>query len=142
MLIRTLETQEEIRGCFPVMLELRPQLVEDEFVRQVHRQRAAHGYVLAAVESEGRIVAAAGYRVAEFMAWGKVLYVDDLVTGAAHRGKGYGGALMDWLVAQARAQGCAELHLDSGHQRFDAHRLYLNKKLRITSHHFALKLAP
>lgn len=142
MQIRILESLDDIRRCFPVMRELRPHLVMDGFVQQVLRQRTLHGYVLAAIEAEGRVTAVAGCRVAEFLAWGKVLYVDDLVTGQAHRGQGYGGALMDWLIEQARTQGCAELHLDSGHQRFDAHRLYLNKKMKITSHHFALKLAP
>jgi GNAT superfamily N-acetyltransferase len=69
-----------------------------------------------------------------------VLYVDDLVTAAAHRRAGHGGALLDWLIARARELGCAQCHLDSGVVRHDAHRLYLGRKLTITSHHFALKL--
>jgi hypothetical protein len=51
-----------------------------------------------------------------------------------------GGALFDWLVQLAREHECRELHLDSGVQRFDAHRFYLGKRMHITSHHFALKL--
>jgi hypothetical protein len=32
------------------------------------------------------------------------------------------------------------LHLDSGVQRFAAHRFYLARRMDITCHHFALKL--
>jgi len=43
-------------------------------------------------------------------------------------------------VAQARAEGCAQFQLDSGVQRFGAHRFYLMKRMDITAHHFGLKL--
>jgi hypothetical protein len=43
-------------------------------------------------------------------------------------------------VAEARATGCAKLELDSGVQRFDAHRFYLRKRMIISSHHFSLEL--
>jgi hypothetical protein len=44
------------------------------------------------------------------------------------------------LVAEARAAGCGELHLDSGVQRFAAHRFYLRERMEIMAHHFRLKL--
>ncbi len=138
--IRPARTDAEIRACFPVMRELRPHLDEETFVAQVRRQMANHGYVLAAASENGQVVAVTGFRIMEFLAWGRVLYVDDLVTVGSHRKSGCGSALMDWLEAEARRLGCAQLHLDSGVHRHDAHRLYLGRKLDITSHHFAKKL--
>lgn len=138
--IRPCQTETEIRACFPAMRELRPHLIEDEFIAQVRRQMENHGYALVAATAAGRVVSVAGYRVAEYLAWGRILYVDDLVTAAASRCAGRGGALLDWLIARARELGCAQFHLDSGVVRHDAHRLYLGRKLSITSHHFALKL--
>ncbi len=138
--IRPCRTETEIRACFPAMHELRPHLGEDDFVARVRRQMENHGYTLVAASAADRVVAVAGYRVAEYLAWGRVLYVDDLVTAAAHRRAGHGGTLLDWLIARARELGCAQCHLDSGVVRHDAHRLYLSRKLAITSHHFALKL--
>ena len=44
-----------------------------------------------------------------------------------------GGALFDWLVAEARAAGCKQLDLDSGVQRFAAHRFYLMKRMSISN---------
>jgi GNAT superfamily N-acetyltransferase len=53
---------------------------------------------------------------------------------------GYGTKLFDWLVDYARAENCQQLTLDSGVQRFAAHRFYLRQRMEITSHHFTLKL--
>lgn len=132
-------TDAEISACFPVMNVLRPHLDETTFLATIRRQ-AAQGYHLVFIRDADAIVSAAGFRILEFLAWGKVLYVDDLITDPAKRGHGFGGMLMDWLIAHARAANCAELHLDSGYQRRAAHRLYLNKGLELNSHHFALKL--
>ena len=121
------------------MLELRPHLTRESFVEQVRRQRE-QGYCLAFVESDGEVRSVAGYRMMEKLAWGRIMYVDDLVTRAADHGGGFGSALLDWLIAEARRAGCAQFHLDSGVQRFGAHRFYLHKGMDITCHHFAMKL--
>ncbi len=129
----------EIGALFPVFKALRPHLIESEFVSRVRRQQS-QGYRLSYLRDSKVVVAAAGYRILEFLAWGRVLYIDDLITLPEKRGAGYAGALMDWMISHAREQRCDELHLDSGYQRHDAHRLYLNKGLRLGCHHFSMKL--
>ena len=131
---------EEIRRCHSVMRELRPLFQEPEqFVERVLRQQN-EGYQLAFLESEGEVCAVAGYRVLESLFSGKFLYVDDLVTRESDRSCGFGGELLDWLVEQARARGCENLELDSGVQRFDAHRFYFSKRMSISSYHFRIKI--
>ena len=133
-------TPEAIARCFPVMRQLRTHFVDEKnFVAQVERQRA-EGFRLAFLEDSGGVRAVAGYRMSESLFAGRFCYVDDLVTDAAARSLGYGGALFDWLVAEARAAGCAKLDLDSGVQRFAAHRFYFTKRMIIASHHFSLEL--
>ncbi len=139
MKIALAETEADITRCFPIMSDLRPHLVAGEFVARVLRQQAA-GYRLAYLEDAGEVHAVAGFRYLETLAWGKILYVDDLVTVPAQRSRGHGGRFFDWLVAQAKQNDCDELHLDSGVQRFGAHRFYLCRRMDINSHHFALKL--
>ena len=135
-------TQEEIRRCFPVMHELRTHIVDEkEFVERIQRQQKK-GYQLAFLESEGEVRAVAGYRFLESLFSGKNLYVDDLVTRDADRSRGYGAQLVDWLAEQARAKNCETLELDSGVQRFDAHRFYFSKRMSISSYHFRIKLEP
>jgi GNAT superfamily N-acetyltransferase len=69
---------------------------------------------------------------------GTVLYVDDLVTAAEHRSKGYGKALLDWLLAEAKQEQCQYLELDSGVKRLDAHRFYETNGLGKTAFHFSI----
>ena len=70
--------------------------------------------------------------------------MDDLSTLPEGRRRGYGRQLLEWLTDEARRLGCEQLHLDSGvgPERTDAHRLYFNTGLEITSHHFARRLQP
>lgn len=82
--------------------------------------------------------AVAGYRYLESLISGKFLYVDDLVTRAADRSRGFGKQILEWLISEARAHGCENLELDSGVQRFDAHRFYLTNRMNIASYHFRL----
>lgn len=133
-------SEADIARCFPVMVELRPTLSREEFVERVSRQQESFGYGLVYLEEGGRIRAVAGFRISECLAWGKFLYVDDLVSAGGDRSRGHGGALFDWLVEHARSLSCDQLHLDSGVQRFEAHRFYLRKRMDITSHHFVMKL--
>ena len=138
--IREAVSEQDVERCFPAMHDLRPHVTRDSFAAQVRRQRETQGYRLAFVESDGEVTAVAGFRVIEMLAWGRSLYVDDLITAEAHRGDRHGSRLFDWLVEEARRCGCSQFHLDSGVQRHGAHRFYLHKGLDITSYHFAMKL--
>jgi len=138
--IAVAETPAEIGRCYEVMRELRSHLkTRKEFVARVHRQRQ-EGFRLAFLEAEGQVRAVAGYRLQEMLFSGRTLYVDDLVTRATDRSRGFGGQIFDWLVNEARREKCTAFTLDSGVQRFDAHRFYLMKRMKIASHHFDLEL--
>ena len=71
-----------------------------------------------------------------------MLYVDDLSTVPAARGRGHAGRLLAELDRLATELGCEWLQLDSGVQaeRFTAHRLYMNHGMGIVSHHFGKRL--
>ncbi len=139
MICRVAETDEEILACCPIMVELRPHIVKQEFVTHVRRQQQ-NGYCLAYVDEGDDIQAVLGFRLGESLAWGKYLYVDDLVARVPRRSQGYGQALFTWVGALAKRAGCAAVHLDSGVQNFGAHRFYLRNKMIIASHHFRLSL--
>ena len=133
------ETDAQIMACFSVMQVLRPHLEEARFLSMV-RQQEAEGYRLLYLDANGVVTSAAGYRIAHFLAWDKVLYIDDLITLPTEKRRGYAGQLLDWLIAEARRLDCDGVHLDSGYQRAEAHRLYLNKGFTLNCHHFAIDL--
>ena len=122
------------------MRELRSKFKRaEDFAAQVRRQQK-QGYQIAFIEEDGEVRAVAGYRYLESLFSGKFLYVDDLVTRAQDRSRGFGGVLLDWLFDEAVAHGCARLELDSGVQRAEAHRFYFSKRMTVTSFHFGRSL--
>ena len=64
MNIRIATTDSEIAACYPVMLELRSHIAENQFLPRVRSQEKA-GYQLAFVEQSDGVVAVAGFRVGE-----------------------------------------------------------------------------
>ena len=131
---------EQICKCFKIMRQLRPHFVEEQaFVEQVERQ-INEGYNLAYSQDEEGIKALIGFRFLEFLALGKVLYIDDLVTDGEARKSGHGSMLLKWVLEKAQNAGCHQVHLDSGPQRHEAHKLYLNHGFKIIAHHFSLEL--
>lgn len=109
-------------------------------LRRRFEDGAADGYRLVGLRAGGGWRAAAGFHVFTNFNNGRILYVDDLVTVADGRSRGYGKLLNDHLVALAGAEGCATIELDSGVQRHDAHRFYLRERYVISSHHFTRRL--
>jgi GNAT superfamily N-acetyltransferase len=139
MSIHLAESDFQILGCFPVISQLRPHLEQDNFVEQV-RYQMKEGYQLAFLEVEKQALAVAGFRISNCLASGKFLYIDDLVVDEFKRSHSYGQQLFQWLIEYAKAHDCKHLSLDSGVQRFAAHRFYLMQRMSITSHHFSMEL--
>ena len=129
--------------ALPALRELRGHLDADDAVvrARIDEVQRAQGYRLLGVLLPGEpdAVAVAGFRAISNLAWGEVLYVDDLSTRTAWRGRGYATVLLHRLDDEARGLGCSSVELDSGvgPHRADAHRRYLGHGYRISSHHFS-----
>lgn len=134
-------TDEQIKNCYAVMQELRPHIPYRSFVDRVKEQEK-YGYLLAYVPVNELPVAVAGFHIGMSLAWGRYLYVDDLVALPEHRSHGYGARLLSWLKEYAIEQGCEQIHLDSALNRKDAHRFYVREELQGVSMHFMAKLEP
>lgn len=128
---------EDYWEVLKVLQQLRPQYELTTLAQQVEKQMQ-QGYNLVYVKSGSDILAVSGFVVGEKLAWGKYIYVDDLVTNELTRSDGVGKYVIDWLKEYAQQQGCEQIHLDSGVQRFGAHRFYLRERFTIASHHFSL----
>jgi GNAT superfamily N-acetyltransferase len=130
---------DETSLAFDAMAVLRPHLATvDEFVERVNAAQRPEGYrLVGSFDDDGRVVAAGGFRRLHTLAWGDGIYIDDLVTLEAHRGRGHAHRLLEWILAEARRLGCVQIHLDSAPHRHTAHRLYLNEGFHISSFHFS-----
>jgi GNAT superfamily N-acetyltransferase len=136
--VKFADTQEDYLKCWKAVSALRPMLTEDKYLELIESMKI-QGYQLIFIEEEnGKVPAILGFRYLTMLYCGHIIYIDDLSTLPEARGKGYGGLLLDFVIDLAQEKKLDGVHLDSGHQRFDAHRLYLNKKFKINSHHFVL----
>jgi len=114
--------------------QLRPAL-EADYPAQIERL-IPEGARLVQVVDDGQVRAIALWRVFETTYCGRRLEIEDLVSGEAHRSKGYGAAMLRWLHDQAVALGCPTTTLISGTHRTRAHRFYFREGYAITAFHF------
>jgi GNAT superfamily N-acetyltransferase len=143
----TLAVREILPGttwtAFDAMLALRPAIATDpdQFARLVDGTLRPQGYRLvgAFIDGAASAAAAAGFRDMTMLAYGRLVYIDDLSTLPSARHRGLGRALLDWIHSEAARLGCEQVHLDSGlgPTRADAHRLYMNAELQISAFHFS-----
>lgn len=137
MIVRIAESDSDLERISGVMLQLRPAFTKESLIARIKEQQA-DGFQVAYVEKAGEVLCVAGFVVGTKLAWGKHIYVDDLVTDGNRRSTGAGKVMIDWLKAHARELGCTQLQLDSGVQRFRAHGFYLREGFHISAHHFAI----
>lgn len=139
--VKQATTPDDILKCRRAIQALRPKLTDDLYEAAV-RQTLADNRMMVFVEENNEAAAVAVFEYGYNLFRGRYVYIDDLSTLPEYRGRGYAGQLVDWISEYARREGYEEVHLDSGvnEARTDAHRLYLNKRFKVTSLHFALKL--
>lgn len=111
-----------------------------EYLKLVRQQERELGYQLVYVIKNQKAISVAGFRRCQSLGWGRYLYVDDLVTDHHHRSIGVGKKIFEWLVTQARAEGCREIRLDCRLDRHGAHRFYFRERMEIRCFHFGLSV--
>jgi GNAT superfamily N-acetyltransferase len=135
------KTQEDISKCRRAVQALRPSLTDELYQEAVEKTMADNRQIVF-IEADGEAAAVGVFETGYNLFRGKYIYIDDLSTLPEHRGNGYAGKLVDWILEYAKTEGYDQVHLDSGvsEARTDAHRLYLNKRFQVTSLHFVAKI--
>ena len=129
-----------LEESYEVMRELRTHLTKEVYLARVEEMRA-RGYRLLALKVEGEIAALAGVTFDLNFYWGRHLFVYDLVTAEAHRSKGYGKRLLDYIHELARKEDCEAVALSSAFAREGAHRFYEREGYERTGYTFRKRLA-
>jgi GNAT superfamily N-acetyltransferase len=138
--IEQAETDAQIAATFAVMRQLRPHLVEDEYVPLIRGLMAGDGLRLTAVLEDGTVRAVAAWRIMTMLYCGRLLYVDDLIADERSRSRGHGARLVAHLKREARTLGCSEIQLISHTKREQAHRFYFREGFGIECFHFRMKI--
>ncbi|MFF2754415.1 GNAT family N-acetyltransferase [Psychrobacillus sp. NPDC058041] len=123
MQIKILETNEDWKSAYPLIQQLRPHLSEDRYSELLKQMPTYQGWVIV----DGTYKAFIGFEERLNFYNEKHLFVLDFVTNENERSKGYGESLMNALFKYAKEYHFAYVALESGLERYDAHRFYESK---------------
>ncbi|MFJ8265961.1 GNAT family N-acetyltransferase [Peribacillus asahii] len=124
--ILELTTTDQWKKAFPIMKQLRSDLVEETYLELLDEMKN-DGYRLLALFVEDNIVALAGLSLRVNFYNKRHVFIYDLVTNASHRSLGYGERLLNYIHNWAIENGAEYVALESGIPRIDAHRFYEEK---------------
>lgn len=132
-------TEEEIKYCYKLMHQANKKLSEKDFINTISEQ-IKNGYKLIYVIDNGEVICVTGFIIAQKLAWGKHLHIEDFVTNKSLKSKDAAKALFDFIKIYAKQQNCSSIHLDSSTKREEAHNFYLNENMKIDSYHFSIDI--
>ncbi|WP_349408531.1 GNAT family N-acetyltransferase [Pseudalkalibacillus sp. SCS-8] len=121
-----LTTEDQWIQAFPIMNQLREDLSLDTYI-DLLTDMTNQGYRLIAMYDDGKIVALAGIHMSINFYNHRYVFINDLVTDASNRSRGYGERLLTYIHEWARERGASYVSLESGIKRKDAHRFYEEK---------------
>ena len=122
MQIRELNLKELLM-VYEVVSQLRTSLSYDEFEDLIYEMRSME-YKMFGIMERDRLVTYAGVAIQTNLYDKRHLFVFDLVTDEAYRGKGYGKMMLEYLHDYAKMGMCKSIVLSSGFARSDAHLFY------------------
>ena len=114
-------------------------LSEQDFINLVSQQ-IKNGYKLIYMIDNGEVICVTGFIIAQKLAWGKHLYIDDFVTDKSVKSSDAAKALLDFVKIYAKQQNCDSIHLDSSVKREKAHEFYIEQNMKIDTYHFSMDL--
>ena len=135
MKINLCRTDKEYQACFPIFKDLHDGLTKEDYLNTLSELLTQDYQVVYAIDKD-EVKSVAGFRIGKSFAWGKYLYIDDMVTAKHTRSSGYGKQIFLWLQEYAISENCDSIHLDSQVTRHDAHKFYINLGLIQGGYHF------
>ncbi|WP_391115927.1 GNAT family N-acetyltransferase [Psychrobacillus sp. L3] len=121
--IKILQTKEDWQEGYPLIQQLRHHLTEDRYFELLKQMPTYQGWVI----EDGALKAFIGFEECHNFYNERHIFVHDFVTNENDRSKCYGEKLMEALIKHAKENQFAYIALESGIQRFDAHRFYETK---------------
>lgn len=122
MQIRKLDLKE-LDTAWSVVKQLRVHLDYDEFEDLIYEMRSRE-YTMFGIFEKEKLITYAGVVIQTNLYHKRHLFVDELVSDAVYRSRGYGEMMLEYLVDYAKMGMCERIVLSSGLQREDAHRFY------------------
>ncbi len=138
--IKKLTTVDEMLLNYNLIAQLSPQLKEKDHQRLL-TQMVPYNYYQAAAYDGDTCIAVSGYWICTKLYSGKYMEIDNFVVGEAYRSKGVGKLLLDWMINEAKENGCQTVMLDAYVENFKAHRFYYREGFIARGFHYLKRLS-
>ena len=136
---RILTQKADMLPLWPLLRQLNAD-VTAEYLDAVLDDMLLHGYRIAAVYEGGECIGLSGIWVGVKIYSGKYLEMDNVVIDAAHRSRGIGKLLTDFVTDLARREGCITMMLDAYVENEKAQVFYLREGFIRRGYHFLKRL--
>ena len=138
--VRIIKTDLEIDQCWDVAFLLRPHLKRDKWVTMVTEMMHNERYFIAGIYKNDKFAAFAGCRFMTSLHTGNIIYIDDLCTLDAYRGKGFASRLIAYVREIAKMNQLDALVLDTDFTNSGAQKVYLKSGFQLAALHLAADL--
>lgn len=135
MVLKELTTIDEMLAEIAILKHLYPTFTLEKYESYL-KEMVPHNYKQLAIYENEVCVALTGFWTG-FKLWsGKYIEIDNFIVDPAHRAKGLGKKMTDYIDVKAREQGCTMIVLDAFTGNFTAHRFYYNQGYSPKGFHF------
>ena len=135
--VKIIKTALEIEQCWEVAFLLRPHLNKNNWPSLIAEMMQHEKYSIAGIMDKDKVVAFAGYRIMTSLHSGNIIYIDDLCTLEAYRGKGLASQLLKHVKAIALSNNKDAVVLDTNFNNNTAQKLYLSNGFQLTALHLS-----
>ena len=137
--IKILTQKAEMLPLYPLIQQLSPGVTEERYTFLLD-DMLAHGYRMVAVFEGEECVGLSGIWVATKIYSGRYLEMDNVVVAAAHRSKGIGQVLTQFVEQLANEEGCEMMMLDAYLENEKAHTFYEKAGFTKRGYHFLKRI--
>lgn len=124
-----------MRFSLDLVRELTPELEAEQYYKMLE-EMVPHNYYQAGVYEGEKLIAVSGYWIATKIYCGRYLEIDNFVVAREYRSKQVGKMLVDWMLEEAKKQGCKAALLDAYVENFKAHKFYYNQGFIARGFHY------
>ena len=142
MQIKELHSQEEVLSSLPVIIQIYPEINQEEYV-DIVLNMMQRGYKMAAVfegakddKKIGECIGVVGIRVSRRLQHNKVLEIEDFMICRKKRGIGVGKMLIRWVEWQALTFKCDKIIGDLDSKRLESHKILSRERFILEGFHF------
>lgn len=139
IILREIISLKEMISYFPLVKLLTPSLTPPKYAALL-KDMCANNYRMVAAFTGKKCIGLSGFWINTKIYSGKYVEIDNLVVDERHRSLRIGKMLCDWIVEEAKKQGCETVMLDAYAENANAHRFYFREGYIVRGFHFIKKV--